>query len=116
MLKIEFFDDLHALNRMLECMTTLKRIWLVLPDDFVNEPIAAINFSYTTVFPKNGHWPQLIELKVRNRSVGTKNLIKLRIMNIPSLRHLRFGDINLLDRWWEGILEYLQMSKCHVHS
>ena len=52
--EIELYDDdVYGLNRLLESMTTLKRFWLVLPDDFVNQP--AIYFSYTTIFPKKGH-------------------------------------------------------------
>ena len=106
--KLDLYDNLHGLRRMLESMTALKRFELDLPDDYVNDP--AIFFPYTKIFPKNGHWPQLTTFTVRNLAIGTTDLITLLMTRMPCLRHLFFGNIDLIDGKWQGLIEYLRVS------
>ena len=105
---VESYGNLHGLQSMLESMTVLKRLELNLPKD-VNDP--KVFFPYTMIFPGNGHWPHLTTLTVRNLAIGTKDLATLLITKMPSLRHLGFGNIRLLDGSWEGIVEYLRVAK-----
>ena len=99
--------DLHGLQQMLESMKVLKRFELRLPGDFESEPPAFL--SYATVFPENGHWPQITTFTLRNLAIGTKDLTTLMTTKMPSLRYLEFGNISLLDGQWEGIFEYLRV-------
>ena len=103
------FNDLHGLHLMVESMTALKRFRLELPDDYVNRPV--VYFPCWNVFSENGHWPQLTTLSVHNLAIGTKDLISLLVTKMPSLRYLAFGNVRLLDGRWEGIVEYLRISK-----
>lgn len=105
---VERYANLHGLQRMLKSMTALKRFDLDLPDDYANDPVKF--FKYTLVFPYNGHWPQLTMFTVRNLAIGTKDLITLLFTKMPSLRHLAFGHINLLDGRWQSIIEYLRFA------
>lgn len=107
------YDNLHGLHRVLESMTALKIFELDLPDDYVNVPV--VYFPYTMIFPKHGYWPQLSKFTMRNLAIGTKDLITLLTTKMPSLHHLAFGNINLLDGQWEGIIEYLRVAN-HLSS
>ena len=102
-------ENLHGLHRMLESMTVLKEFHLDLPYDYFNKPKSF--FTYTVVFPENGHWPELTTFAVRNLAIGTKDLITLLSTKMPSLRHLALSNMNLLDGQWEGIIEYLRVAK-----
>ena len=102
------YDNLRYLHRLLISMTVLKRLELILPDDFINDPMRL--FSYTMVFPENGLWPQLTRLTLSNLEVGTKDLITLLLTQIPNLRQLTLGNMVLLDGEWEGIIEYLRVA------
>ncbi|CAF9942236.1 MAG: hypothetical protein ALECFALPRED_009624 [Alectoria fallacina] len=106
--KVKLYDNLHGLHRLLESMAALKRFELDLPDDCVNEPV--VFFPYRLIFPEDGLWPQLTTFTVRNLAIGTKDLITLLTTKMPSLRHLTFGNINLLDGLWDGIIEYLRVA------
>ena len=106
--KFTLYDNLHGLHRLLEPMTALKRFELDLPDDGVNWPMAF--FPYRLIFPEYGLWPQLTTFTVRNLAIGTKDLITLLTTKMPSLRHLTFGNMNLLDGLWDGIIEYLRVA------
>ena len=101
-------DNLHYLHRLLISMTFLKRFELILPDDFLNEPMQL--FSYQKVFPKTGVWPHLTTFTISNLEIGTKDLITLLLTQIPNLRHLTLGNMVLLDGEWEGIIEYLRVA------
>lgn len=105
---VKLYDNLPGVSSMLEAMTALKRFELELPEDYVNEPV--IYFPYAKVFPANGRWPHLTTFMVLNLSIGTKDLITLLTKQMPSLRHLTFGNMRLLDGHWEGIVEYLRNS------
>ena len=105
---IKLYDNLPWVSSMLEPMTALKRFELELPEDYVNEPV--IYFPYSMVFPANGHWPHLTTFRVLNLSIGTKDLVTLFTKQMPSLQHLTFGNMRLLDGHWEGIVEYLRNS------
>ena len=100
--------NLHGLQRMLESMTSLRRFELNLPDTYANSPVEF--FTYTLTFPDDGHWPQITTFKVRNLAIGTKDMITLLFAKMPSLRHLSFGHINLLDGRWQSIVEYLRFT------
>ena len=100
-------DNLHYLHLLLASMTALKRFELDLPDNYLNEPM--LFFPYTKVFPNTGLWPQMTTFTVSNLAVGTQDLMTLLLTQIPSLRHLAFGNMNLLDGEWEGIIEYLRV-------
>ena len=102
-------DNLHYLHRLLISMTVLKRFELILPDDFLNEPMRL--FSYQKVFPKTGLWPHLTTLTISNLEVGTKDLITLLLTQMPNQRHFTLGNMVLLDGQWEGIIEYLRVTK-----
>ena len=101
-------DNLHHLHRLLISMTVLKRFELILPDDFLNEPMRL--FPYTKVFPSTGLWSHLIALTISNLEVGTKDLITLLLTQTPNLRRLTLGNMVLLDGEWEGIIEYLRVA------
>ncbi|KAF6238237.1 hypothetical protein HO173_003517 [Letharia columbiana] len=107
---VKLYETLHGLHRMLESMTALRRFDLALPVDCVDEPVWF--FTYPMIFPENGHWPQLTTFTVGNLAISTKDLVTLLITKMPSLRHLAFGNINLLDGQWEGIVEYLRVANC----
>lgn len=105
---IDLGDNLHGLQRMLKCMKVLKRFELRLPGDFEIEPPDFL--SYARVFPGDGHWPHITTFTLQNLAIGTQDLITLTTTKMPSLRHLEFGNINLLDAHWEGVIEYLRVS------
>ncbi|KAM0805155.1 hypothetical protein BDR22DRAFT_487514 [Usnea florida] len=104
----EIHNNLHRLHRLLLSMTVLKRFELILPDDFVSEPMRL--FPYTKVFPSTGLWSHLTTLTISNLEVGTKDLITLLFNQIPNLRRLTLGNMVLLDGEWEGIIEYLRVA------
>lgn len=104
----EVDHNLHRLHRMLKSMTALRRCELDLPDDYVSDP--PVLFPYKLFFPKDGHWPLFTTSTVRNCAIGTKDIVTLLVTKIPSLRHLSFGNIALLDGQWERIVEYLRVS------
>ena len=108
------YDNLYGVPRMLEPMTALQQLELGLPDDYNNDSV--VYFPYPIVFPANGHWPYLTTLMVRNLSIGTRDLITLLSTKLPSLQHLTFGNMRLLDGHWEGIIEYLRMSSNKLSS
>ena len=104
----EIHNNLQRLHRLLLSMTVLKRFELILPDDFISEPMRL--FPYTKVFPSTGLWSHLTALTISNLEVGTKDLITLLLTQIPNLRRLTLGNMVLLDGDWEGIIEYLRVA------
>ena len=104
---VDFYCDLHKVSRMLGSLTTLKRLELELPDDYINDPV--FYFPYSVMFPKDGHWPRLTTFAVRNLAIGTKDLVTLFIKKMPSVRHLAFANIHLSDGIWEGMVEFLRI-------
>ena len=103
----DYYFDICRVSHMLGSMTTLKRLELELPNDHYKDPV--FYYPYSMIFPKNGHWPQLIALTVRNLAIGTKDLVTLFIKKMPSVRHLDFGNIYLTDGTWEGIVQFLRI-------
>lgn len=104
---VDEYVNVHKVRRMLGSLTTLKRLELELPDDHINDPVCY--YSYVMIFPKNGHWPNLTAFTIRNFAISTKDLVTLFIKQMPNLRHLAFGSIDLRDGTWEGIVEYLRI-------
>lgn len=100
---------LPVLKPMLGSMTSLKRLELDFDDVHLIEDYFS-PFQYATVFPKKGHWPHVTRFTLIGLEIGTKDLITLLTTKMPSLRHLTFGRIGLLDGQWEGVVEYLRVS------
>ena len=100
--------NLPILQRMLESMTALKRLELEFHASYTI--YQDISFSHAMVFPEKGHWPQVTTFTINGLAIGTKDLLTLLTTKMPSLRHLTFGNISLLDGQWEGVVEYLRVS------
>ena len=105
---VELLDNLHDLQRLLECTAALKHLRLHSARDYIKGPVEFLR--YEMVFPKDGYWPQLTTLTMGGLAIGTSDLITLLITKMPSLRCLVFGNIILLDGQWEGIFEYLRVA------
>ena len=106
---LESNGKLYGLQRMLGSMTLLEELKLELPDYNYMQPPTYLR--YDLAFPKTGSWPHLRFMKVENLAIGTKDLMTLFVVKMPSLKQLIFGRVKLVDGCWEGIVEYLRVSR-----
>ena len=105
---LESDKNVYGLQRMLESMTLLERLELRLPHVETGEP--PYRAWHSLAIPKSGAWPHLVSFWVTDLAISTKDLMRLLLVRMPSLNHLGFGRIKLLDGSWEGIVEYLRVS------
>ena len=61
----------------------------------------------TAIFPEVGRWTQLTELRIENMTFRTKALMELIVLRMPSLQQLTLSGVNLREKYWEGIFEFL---------
>ena len=101
------YDNLDGLRLLLDYMKQLRRFEIYLPGDYENNPPGPF-FEYEQISPEDGRWPDLTTFIVRNFAIGTRETVDLLMTRMPSLRHLRFENIELLDGTWESVIEVMK--------
>ena len=100
-------DDLHGLRIMLDRMRDLEVLELCLPQFGISEDLEWS--TYESIFPKDGAWRQLKTFTIVNFKIRDMELLQLLFSRLPSLQHLKLGDMWLLaDGTWESFIEALK--------
>ena len=103
-----WFNNLCNLGRLLKSIPNLEYLELVLPhaSKFNVRP-----YTYERLFEsKDGRWPRLHTLVLKEIGFGTKDLIEFLCNCLPSLRNLRIAGVMLCDGRWEWIIEAMRRS------
>lgn len=102
------YESLPGLQALLRSMGGLRRLELVLPHDELHEDAS---FNYRQVFPTDGtQWTRLTKFDIDVFAISVKDLVHLLTAKMPSLRELTFGEVELLEGRWEGIIEFFKTS------
>lgn len=100
---------LSVLPRILYRMKNLKRLDLGL---LIYCPLSydAIDafYTYEQVFPQEGRWLQLEDLKIVGLAIGGYQLVRMLAIRFPKVQRLYLSRIELVDGFWEGVIEGLR--------
>ena len=102
-------DALGVLPKLLQEMQNLKHLQL----DLIWSPcIDGKYYKYKQIFSKACKWPQLESLSLCGLALENHEFVHLTRNQLPSLRRLEIGQIDLLSGTWEAAVEFLRSSVC----
>jgi len=104
---------LGVLPIMLHRMKHLKRLDLGLSIDGL--PNSDTCNTYEQVFPREGRWPQLLDLELAGLAIGGYQLVHMLSRRFPQLQNLCLSDIELVDGTWDGVIEGMRHT-LHLQS
>lgn len=100
--------NLIGLQVVLKSMTNLEYFDLRLPGDGWLAP--SRHCPYEFVFPRNGLWANLKGVSLHHLAACTQELVHLLLIQMPDLKHLHIGTIDLLNGNWPAMIELLKCS------
>lgn len=110
-------DNIQGLGKLLESMRSLECLNLRLSENLSYDSVSL--YSYNQVFPKANTWDQLQNLRLENFASSTTDLLRLFLIQMPSLDNIAIGDTQLLDGCWESVIECLgrfnQLTTFHIN-
>ena len=101
------FENVDGLRLLLDSMNLLKFLSLRLSCDYEPDPTL---YRYENVFSAAKFWGRLTTLKLEFMSTTATDLLLLLVFQMPQMRHLKLGGIQLLEGTWHGVIEGLKQS------
>lgn len=106
---VDSYDNLDILTSLLQTLLSLRRLKLALPGDYEKIPYMPYQlWKYQLIFPPAGHWPNLTIFGVDHLAIHLSEIIRLLVVQMPSLRQLQCDCINLLEGEWQGVIKLLK--------
>lgn len=102
------FPNIRGLQLLLGSLHGLKVLALRLSDCPKDETVC---YSYSQVFPQDGHWNHLTSLSLYSFASSDTDLLTLVTRKMPKLSHLELDIITLLRGTWEGVFECMMRSR-----
>ena len=103
--RVEARDSIDGLPELLGSMHLLQQLEL----DFTWKPISAL-LTYDQIFPQAMTWNRIEKFSLSGLSSSATKLLSLLLIQMPGLKHMEFGDIDIEGGCWETIIECLKQS------